>query len=153
MTRKDVEDMIAAAKAAPVMSVGPFEVREHVNLCMADVSNLDLSGLDLSEANLHGIKAVKTNFGKASLRGANMHGADLDGAILVGANLDNANLCQACACDADFTDASLRSANFSEVCHEDAKGLPLDLETKEIRHGEKMFAGANLTNASPIHED
>jgi len=92
VTRKDVEDLIAAAKSSG-LEAADAKFKAQVNLHGADLKGVDLSGLDLSGANLHGADLTG-----ADIRGANFARANLHGAILKDANddkdtkLDKANL-------------------------------------------------------------
>lgn len=111
MTRKRVEEAIAAAN----------DKGKWPDLRGANLSGLDLTDLDLSSADLAGADLRRSNLNRANLRDAYLSGADLSSACLIGADLRDADLTFAKACHADMRyvdlngadlyDTDLRSAN------------------------------------------
>jgi len=123
MTRKEVEDMIAAGQK--VVSFGDVDVKVGINLHGADLSGVDLSKLDLSNTNFHGADLSKADLSGAKLCGANMHEANLAEADLSGADMSCVNLHGAdltdCICD---DDTKLDQANLASSDRTGMTGNP-----------------------------
>jgi uncharacterized protein YjbI with pentapeptide repeats len=95
MDRKDVEGMIAKAKALPIPKalLVKAEFFPGINLHGADLRGADLSGLDLRGANLHGADLTGANVRGTNFTRANLHGATLKDAVDdKDTKLDKANL-------------------------------------------------------------
>ena len=111
-------------------------VKNHTDLCGADLSKADLREADLGGADLCG-----ADLREADLREANLCGADLCGANLREAGLRKADLCKAVLggadlCGADLCGAKLYGANL--------RGTNL---SEADLHGAELY-GANLRGAN-----
>lgn len=133
MTRKDVEDLIAAAATRGPVSFGGEEIQIPVNLHGADLHGVDLSGLDLRGANCHGVNFSGCNLKGTKLAGANCHEADFTGADMKDCDAGEANF-HGAKLNAVATNAKTRfdKANLHGA---DKRGLT----------GGATFKGANLT--------
>lgn len=134
MTRKDVEDLIAAAAARKPMRFGDQEIPVPVNLHGADLKGEDLSGLDLRGANLHGADLSGCDLAGAKLAGANLHGANLEAADLGDCDLSETNLHEAKLMNVVTTDKTCFDR--SNLHGADKKGLT----------GGATFKDANVTD-------
>lgn len=134
MTRKDVEDLIAAAAAQKPIMVGEQEVPMPVNLHGVDLKGEDLSGLDLRGANLHGADLSGCNLAGTKLRGANLHEANLEAADLGDCDLSETNLHGA---------KLVNTAVSEKTCFDRANLHGAD---KRGMSGDATFKDANLTD-------
>jgi hypothetical protein len=108
-------DLSRAALAG--IDLGPIDVRTHLELDLANLTNVDLV-----KANLGG-----ASFVNADLTGANLRGANLSGADLWGTSLDGANLTGTLLYDTDFTEASLARTDFRGAVMEGTRFSGVDL--------------------------
>jgi hypothetical protein len=94
-----------------------------VELCGADLTNLNFSGASFWQAKLQRVRMLGTQLEHANLCGAELQdagltGANLQHAYLMRANLQKAVLMEAQLQNADFSDADLEGAFLAEAeCH------------------------------------
>jgi uncharacterized protein YjbI with pentapeptide repeats len=114
-----------------------------MDLCGADLSEMNLKGIDLSGAFLENAILTGTNLAGARMARAVLSAADLSGADLTEADLTEANLGAARLLRAKLDGASLKSAIFSKSDFTGASFSGVTLELADL--SEAIFDGANLS--------
>ena len=110
----------AARKQALVEQLLDEDFCVECDLSGVDLSGKRLKGVDLERANLQGADLSDTNLSEANLKGANLKGANLSETDLYKADLSGADLT-----DADLSEALIDSTDFT-----DAKGAPVQTQSK-----------------------
>ncbi len=137
-----------------------------IDLCNADLRELNLSGVDLScanlrQANLAGVNLTEANLIEADCRNANLRRADLghingSRADFSGATLHSANLTKAELTAADFTEATLIEANLMDADLSEVNGFATDFSFACLANAflsDAHLYRANFYSASLINTD
>lgn len=124
---------------------------EQLNLCGADLSNLDLTNINLETANLSNVNFTNTILKNANLQQANLYNANLTSVDLNNARLQKANLELACLNlakleNANLQEARLQTALMSNASFVNAILTLADLDKIHAKHA--IFTNAEMSFCS-----